>query len=387
MSRRLLGLLALLAATAALCVPAASASRFIEHGIFDDAQIHYGNPEVVFPMLRQLRSQLLRINLQWGGPNAVAKRRPARPTDPEDPAYDWAIYDRTVLYAQEFGMKVVFAIIGTPPWANGSKGLNVAPTNPLDLQRFAAAAATRYSGSYQTEDGVFLPAVLRWLAWNEPNNPAFLRPQYKKVEGKQVIQSAIDYAKICNAVVKGIRVTRVGAAKVACGVTSPRGNNNPNTSRPSVAPIAFLRAMKRAGATGFTAYAHHPYYGKPSETPTTPPPQGSRGQPTTAVTLGNINTLIAEVTRAWGRKRIWISEYGYQTKPPDPIFGVSLANQAKYLTQAYGIARKHPRIDMFLWFLLRDEKRAFIEEGWQSGLLTDNGRKKPAFTAFQRLRP
>jgi hypothetical protein len=376
---------AVLVATAALCVPAATASRFIQHGIFDDAQIHYGNPDVVFPMLKQLRSQLLRINLQWGGVNGVAKRRPADPTDPDDPAYDWAVYDRTVNYAQQYGQKVVFAIIGTPPWANKAAGVNVAPTNPLDLQRFAAAAATRYSGTFEAPDGRILPPVRHWLAWNEPNTPVFLRPQYRRVKGKQVIQSAIDYAKICNAIVKGVTVTRVGAAKVACGVTAPRGNNNPNTSRPSVAPIAFLRAMYKAGATGFHAYAHHPYYGKPSETPSTPPPQGSRGQPGTAVTLGNINVLIAEVTRLWGRKRIWITEYGYQTKPPDPIFGVSLANQAKYLTQAYGIARRHPRIDMFLWFLLKDERRAFIEEGWQSGLLTETGKKKPAFTAFQRL--
>ncbi|MBA2463131.1 MAG: hypothetical protein H0V45_15450 [Actinobacteria bacterium] len=382
----MLGLVAALMATAALCVPAATASRFIEHGIFDDAQIHYGDPDVVFPMLKQLRSRLLRINLQWGGANGVAKRRPARPTDPDDPAYDWAVYDRTVNYAQQYGQKVVLAIIGTPPWANKAAGLNVAPTNALDLQRFATAAATRYSGTFEAEDGRILPPVLRWLAWNEPNNPAFLRPQFRRAGSRYVIQSAIDYAKICNAIVKGITVTRVGAAKVGCGVTAPRGNNNPNTSRASVSPLTFLRAMHKAGAKGFSAYAHHPYYGKPSETPSTPPPRGSRGQAATAVTLGNINVLIAEVTRLWGKKRIWISEYGYQTKPPDPIFGVSLANQAKYLTEAYGIARRHPRIDMFLWFLLRDEKRAFIEEGWQSGLLTDTGRKKPAFTAFQRLR-
>ena len=386
LSRRLLGTLAVLVATASLCVPAASASRFIEHGIFDDAQIHYGNPDVVFPMLRQLRSQLLRINLQWGGVNGVARRRPARPANPADPAYDWAVYDRTVNYAQQYGLKVVFAIIGTPPWANKAAGVNVAPTNPLDLQRFAAAAATRYSGTYEAEDGRILPPVLRWLAWNEPNTPVFLRPQFRLVRGKQVIQSAIDYAKICNAIVKGVRVTRVGAAKVACGVTAPRGNNNPNTSRQSVSPLVFLRAMHKAGARGFTAYAHHPYYGGPNETPSTPPPGGMRGQAATAVTLGNINTLVAEVTRLFGKKRIWITEYGYQTKPPDPIFGVSLANQAKYLTEAYGIAKKHPRIDMFLWFLLRDERQAFIESGWQSGLLTATGRKKPAFTAFQRLR-
>ena len=63
------------------------------------------------------------------------------------------------------------------------------------------------------------------------------------------------------------------------------------------------------------------------------------------------------MTRLYGNKRIWITEYGYQTNPPDRIFGVSCANQARYLTQAYGIAKRNPRIDMFIWFLLRDERR------------------------------
>ena len=169
----------------------------------------------------------------------------------------------------------------------------------------------------------------QWLAWNEPNNPAFLRPQYRKVGGKVVIQSAIDYAKICNAIVKGIRKTTIGASKVACGVTGPRGNNNPNSARPAVSPLPFLRAMKKAGAKGFDAYAHHPYYGAPRETPSTPPPPGMHGNAATAITLGNINVLIKEVTRLYGNKRIWITEYGYQTNPPDRIFGVSWAKQAR----------------------------------------------------------
>ncbi len=45
-----------------------------------------------------------------------------------------------------------------------------------------------------------MPAVQEWLAWNEPNNPVFLAPQYKKSGSKWVVQSAADYAKICNAV-------------------------------------------------------------------------------------------------------------------------------------------------------------------------------------------
>jgi hypothetical protein len=385
LSSRLLVVAAAVVATAAVCVPAASASRFVQVGLFDDAQFNYGDPDKVYPMLKQLNTQLIRVSLLWGGPNGVAKRRPVNPMNPNDPAYDWSVYDRTVVYAQQYGMKVVFSIIGTPPWANAAAGVNVKPRSALDLERFAVAAARRYSGSFAARDGRTLPAVRQWLAWSEPNNPAFLRPQYRKVRGKDVIQSAIDYAQICNAIVKGIRKTSIGAQKVACGVTGPRGNNNPNSSRPAVSPLPFLRAMKRAGAKGFDAYAHHPYYGAPRETPSTPPPPGIHGNAPTAITLGNINLLIREVTRLYGSKRIWVTEYGYQTNPPDRIFGVSWANQAKYLTQAYGIVRRNPRIDMFLWFLLRDERR-LVDEGWQSGLLSASGTRKPAFAAFQKLR-
>ena len=128
--------------------------------------------------------------------------------------------------------------------------------------------------------------------------------------------------------VEGIKVVTLGASKVACGVTGPRGNNNPSTDRASVSPIPFLRAMKAAGAKGFDAYAHHPYYGRTSETPSTKPPPGIHGNAPTAVTLGNLGSLITEVNRLYGKKRIWLTEYGYQTSPPDLIFGVSW--QKKY---------------------------------------------------------
>ena len=80
--------------------------------------------------------------------------------------------------------------------------------------------------------------------------------------------------------------------------------------------------------------------------------------------------LIAAVSQLYGPKPLWITEYGYQTKPPDPQFGVSWANQARYLTQAFAIARKNPRIDLMLWFLVRDEPNL---AGWQSGLMTADG--------------
>jgi hypothetical protein len=363
---------------ASVLASGASASRYVRTGIFDDAQVLYGTPEQVFPLLKTAHSRLVRVNLWWAGPGiSVAKRRPTRAADPADPAYDWSTYDRTVRFASSNGMQAVFSIIGTPMWANGGRGWNAAPTNAGDIKAFAIAAATRYSGRYKGPDGNILPRVSSWIAWNEPNNPVFMRPQYVRSGSAWVIQSAKDYSRICNAIVQGIHSAKGG--KVACGVTAPRGNNNPSSGRPSVAPLAFLLALKKAGAKGFDAYAHHPYYGSPSETPSTKPPLGSRGQAPTAVTLANLDVLIRSLTQLYGNVRVWITEYGYQTNPPDRFVGVTFAKQAAYLTEAVAIARTNPRIDMFIWFLLKDEIRT---DGWQSGLMTARGAKKPSFPAF-----
>ena len=114
----------------------------------------------------------------------------------------------------------------------------------------------------------------------------------------------------------------------------------------------------------------------------TRPPPGLRGQPPTAVTLGNFDLLVAELDKLYGKRmRIWITEYGYQTNPPDRLFGVSNTKQASYLTRAVALARRHPKVDMFLWFLLRDEDRI---EGWQSGLMTFDGLRKSSWNAFRR---
>jgi len=303
-------------------------------------------------------------------------------TNPDDPAYNWELYDRTVNYAAQHKIRILFSIYGTPGWANGEAGLNRKPKDAGDLRRFAFAAATRYSGTYPGADGRSLPAVRHWLAWNEPNNPVYLSPQYARKRGKWVIQSADDYAKICEAIHVGVHATLLKGQKVACGATGPRGNNSPTSPRPSVSPIAFLRGLHNAGLRGFDVYAHHPYYGSPAESPTTKPP-GSRAPGSTAVTLGNINVLIAELTRLYGKRRLWITEYGYQTNPPDRAFGVSWTRQAAYLAQAFSVARRNPRIDMMLWFMLQDEP---ILGGWQSGLITASGLRKPAFEAFRRLR-
>lgn len=343
-------------------------------GIFDPNR-PFDSPDQTFPMLVNLRAQIIRVNLDWYN---VAKKRPEHPIDPKDPAYDWDRYDALLLNADKNKIQVLFTIYGTPRWANGTKkGLNRAPRQMLFLKQFATAAAKRYSGTFKRTDDVVLPAVRRWLAWNEPNNPIFLAPQWaKKNRNRYTPVAAKVYAGMCTAVWSGVHSTHLRNEVVACGATGPRGNNAPKSRRPSISPLAFLAAVKKFGLRNFDVWAHHPYYGRPSESPSTKP------KDRTSVTLANIGDLTKLLTKLYGNKKLWITEYGYQTRPPDKAFGVSWIKQAQYLSKAYALARKNPRITMMLWFLLRDEGRL---SGWQSGLFTAAGVKKPAYNAFRRL--
>ena len=342
-------------------------------GLYDPSQA-LGSPTKSFAAFVNLRVQLLRMDLLWG--TVVAEKKPDHPADPADPAYDWSTYDNFVKNAAKNHIQVLFTIYGTPPWANGGQKPNRAPKRMVYLRQFAYAAAKRYSGTYKLDDGTTLPSVRRWMAWNEPNNPVFLRPQWAILGKHTVIPvAARTYAQICTAVWAGVHATGLKET-VACGGTDPRGNNRARSSRSSISPLTFLSALKRYGLRHFDVYAHHPYYSRPNESPTTMP------KAKTVVTLANIDVLIKLLTHLYGNKKLWITEYGYQTRPPDPHFGVSWAKQARYLTQAYSIARRNPRITLMTWFLLRDEKRL---AGWQSGLETYGGKKKPAYYAFRRL--
>jgi hypothetical protein len=356
-----------------------SAARSFSVGIYDDGMT-LANPDKGFPILHNLRAQIVRITLWWGGPIGVAKKQPKNPTNPADPAYNWDAYDRAVQDAAKYKIKVLFSIVGTPAWANGGRAARYAPTRPVALQNFATAAAKRYSGTFEpTTDEPALPAVRLWLAWNEPNNPVFLAPQYRKVSGRWFPQSAYSYVRICNAIYNGVHSVQHSAAKVACGGTDPRGNNQPRSKRASISPLAFLRSVKKYGLRRFDAWAHHPYAPRASLTPSSKPNVNDKS----TVILGNIGVLTKELSRLYGKKPLWITEYGYQTRPPDRTFGVAWKTQARYLAQAYSIARKNPRIQMMIWFLVKDESRL---AGWQSGFFTTAGKRKPSYYTFRALK-
>jgi hypothetical protein len=96
--------------------------------------------------------------------------------------------------------------------------------------------------------------------------------------------------------------------------------------------------------------------------------------------MARLGTIRADVTRLFGRVPLWLTEYGYQTNPPDRLLGVSDALQAKYIGEAALRTWEQPGVTMLIQFLVQDEPGL---GGWQSGLFTVGGAAKPALRAFQ----
>jgi Glycosyl hydrolase catalytic core len=339
---RALTVVGLLAVLLGVASPA-SASTHIRYGIQDDAWLEYG-PGTLDQRLATIQSlnvPLVRFTIHW---DQVAPTKPTDAASPDDPAYDWRLADSILDGLRAYRLTPIVTLLGSPPWANGGKPSNYAPTHAADFGRFARAAARRY------------PWVKYWLVWNEPNQERWLRPASARVYVQRLLNPA--YAVIH---------TEVRGAKVGGGVTAPRAGTG------GVAPVTWILAMAKAGAH-LDAYAHHPYPSSPAETPFS---GGCRRCLT--ITMATIERLVSTVTRAFGPKRIWLTEYGYQTRPPDP-FGVSLSRQAAYIGQAALRAYETPRVDMLIQYLYRDEPTL---ARFQSGLRFKNNAVKPSLLAFQ----
>jgi hypothetical protein len=341
----LAALVAAVGAAFVLLTPNADAATTVRYGITDDAWLQSGSGSLTARLatLQALGVRVVRFTLPW---NTIASDRPTTATDPEDAAYDWSGVDPVLEGLRTRGITVVLQLNGTPSWANGGRGPNFAPTSAASFADFATAAATRY------------PWVKRWLIWNEPNQARWLRPTTPAVYTSRLLNPA--YASIHAA---------IDDAEVAGGGTAPRGATG------GVSPVAWLTGMRKAHAR-LDAYAHNPY---PLDPKRESPLRGGCANCTT-ITMATINKLVALVSRNFPRARIWLTEYGYQSNPPDRLLGVAPALQARYLAEGAYVAYRTPRVDMLIHFLYRDEPEL---ARFQSGLVTLGGKAKPADAAFK----
>jgi len=88
---------------------------------------------------------------------------------------------------------------------------------------------------------------------------------------------------------------------------------------------------------------------------------------------------------------LWLTEFGFESSPPDPHQGVSLDDGALWSNQGEFLAWANPRVASQAQFLLSDAgpapqhtqgSKAYWKT-YQSGLLFANGAAKPAFHAYR----
>ncbi len=332
-----------IAVVAAACTAAgtASASPRVTYGIQDDAWLAYGpgTIEQRVDKLDRLGVKLVRYTLRW---DQIAPTQPLTPRRADDPAYQWGAADTVLPVLRAHHIGVLLTIWGAPRWTNGGLGPNFAPLSKWSIAWFAEAAASRFWW------------VHKWLIWNEPNLAGFLRPTTPALYVQRILNPAYDALHAADK-----------ANDVGGGVTAPYG---------AVSAVAWIRGMRAARAR-LDAYAHNPYPARPHvETPFS-----TNCGHCHSLTMAALKRLQQETDKAWGPIRLWLTEYGYQTNPPDPVFGVSPAAQARYVADAAARAYWASRVDMLVQFLVYDDADP---DGWQSGLFTARGSPKPAARVF-----
>ncbi len=430
-----------------LAAPAAHASSRQETMFQDDADTHslvYGSPEEVSADIARLKAlgvDRLRITVNWGivAPDPEASTRPNfEAGDPDAyPARAWDRYDTLVRDAAAAGMAVNFNVTTpAPKWARERAPSHAA--SPVEDERFGSAydikpnefysfmraLGRRYAGDWPDPSaprgsGTTLPRVSYWSIWNEPNRFTWMSPQWKRVGGTWVPAAMVRYRAMVDAAWGALGRTGHARDTFLAGELASTGRDG-HGRLSFLKPLAFVRGLycldrnyrtlrgrfarlngcpasgsraeiRRAhpGLFSLTGWAHHPYSFLFA-------PGTGNPDPDSAV-LANLNRLertLDRTFRSFGSGRrlgLYLTEYGYQTRPPDPYEPWTLGQQASFLDQATWMTMRDPRVRALSQYLLRDaapDSRApagspVFWGTFQTGLLYADGRPKPSLGAYR----
>lgn len=224
-----------------------------------------------------------------------------------------------------------------------------------------------------------LPSVRDFAVWNEPNLNTFWLYQFDEA-GKDIAAPA--YASLLARSYDALKAVSP-KIRVFGGSLAPRGADNPESSRHTQSPTAFIRDLGRAyresGRTKpiMDVFALHPYLARSS----LPPTQTNMG---TSIGIADYDKLVRFLGRAFdgtaqkgSKLAVAYTEYGIQTKIPESAQGpytnlqsplgddaVSEETQARYYTQALELAACQPTVIAVFFFHLFDEADL---NRWQSG--------------------
>jgi hypothetical protein len=411
--------------------PALALASRTQESTFQDDPMLLGSAEEMTSTLDQLQAfgvDRIRVSVFWrrvAPANDQAQKPSFDATDPAQyPAKHWEPYDRLVQAAVARGIPVNLNITSPlPRWAAGDAPRpDIQETfgaNPEEFGHFVRAVGTRYSGTYNG-----LPRVDYWSIWNEPNQAGWLTPQWgpDPRNAKKFVDSAPAlYRKLVLNAWQALADSGHGTDTILVGETAPQGERGDKGIAQSIDALKFIRRLyclddnlnilrgaearvrdcpgdsaafvtQNPALFRATGYAHHPY------ALLTPP--GRPSEPADWVSLADLGKLSRELARIYRRygqrmqsKRgvpLYLTEYGYQTKP-DPFVAnvVSFNRQAAWINEAEYMAFKNPNVRTLSQFLLVDDGPVPGETApnvkwrtFQSGLQLLAGKRKESYKAY-----
>jgi hypothetical protein len=387
----------------------AAANPAMESLFQDDDMLLHSPIERVDAAMAELKAigvDRVRIPALWR--DIAPLREPADPTDPRQyPDARINKLDRTISSAYAHGLSVLLNVRGgAPEWAQPRRPARIREEDaykpsPRKFHQYVEMLGRRYSGAFVDMHGVTLPYVNAWSIWNEPNWGGLLQPQSRR--GKPY--GPHHYRRLVRSATSALQKTGHGEDMILLGETAPLGVDAPGPTR-SLKAVKFYRELfcfnarlkprrrcgdyQRKGPLDVTGVAHHPY-------PVLSPPE-QRSSDDGYIRLADSRRLYRLLDAAARHGRvpeerlpIWYTEFGYQTRPPDPYRGISLRKQAEWNVRAEYVAFKQPRVLSMAQFLLRDTpprrqyrpSERLYWSTYQTGLRFDDGRKKPAYDAYR----
>jgi hypothetical protein len=322
---------------------------------------------------------IIRANIGW---NEVARwcdgQSVAQLRDPDNACYRWSVVDNLVQSANARRVLVLVSVTRVPSWVRDNANPYYLGTRTPDFNNTVAHYAA-FMRAFAARYAIGSPHgfVRLYTVWSEPNSITFFKPMHTRFLVKLAPRRyAYLYAQSAIAI-KAVNPQ----AQIAIGPTHPTGG------RGGIPPITYVAQLQRVlpaylPGTGarersyISAWAHNPYPGIG-----TPPNRGTARSPLVGMT--NIRDLFRQLDRAPLTRglRVWATEFGYQTNPPDRTLGINPLLQARYMGEAFDWLDSTRRVTVQIWYGLTDPVAL---SDWQNGTFYSNGRAKPSLYWYRR---
>jgi len=351
-------------ATSATLLVGAGAAPAADIGANDDTAKHLDDRGAA--MFREMADLGLRQAV------IAVRFRPSEPTVIQDKAQ----LDEVIPNAVAAGLDVVLAVYPYPP---------------RELE--AGLGSASLFGSYAGAVASIYPQVKRFVVGNEPNQPAFWRPQFN---GSGANVSAAAFGGYLAAAYDALKAVDPEITVVGVGL-SPRGNDRPRAKNNiSTSPVRFLRALgawyRRSGRATpiMDAFSFHPY---PNEA--TDPLERGYGWPNAGfVNLDRVKQALWDAFHDTGQPttldglELHLDEVGWQVstarrpgyRGAENVPVTDEASQAVIYGELVRRAACDPDVAEISFFGFRDDG---LRTGFQAGLQRVDGSARPAAEAVR----